>query len=62
MGNSVNDYRCRIGTFLNNRSRIKVRKCKHEARNSNSGYLIIRPVFLLILSLLINQTAQDNPI
>ena len=62
MGNSLNDYRCRIGTFLNNRSRIKVRKCKHEARNSNSGYLIIRPVFLLILSVLINQTALDNSI
>jgi hypothetical protein len=52
MGNSLQDYRCKIGSFLNNRGigKCKLTIRKNEIRKPKS--FKFSPVFLLMLSIL----------
>jgi hypothetical protein len=50
MGNSLQQYRCQIGTFINNRSGMTIKKCKHETVRNNSRFFFFNPAFILLFS------------
>ena len=63
MGNTIQQYRCQIGTFLNNRSGMKSMKCKYKNERNKSDFsrLINVSIFLVaVLSILTSSESSDS--
>ena len=52
MENSLQDYRCKIGSFLNNRGRGKYKSCSQKCGKRKMRTFKCSPVFLLMFSLI----------
>ena len=59
MGNSLQDYRCKICSFLNNRSGLKIKSSKYQNVKNKSGSSKFSPIFLLIFSVVCILTTPD---
>jgi exonuclease III len=60
MGNSLQDYRCKIGTFMNNRSGVKIKQYMQHYVKRKSNSFKFSPVFLLMFSVLCILTYPSN--
>ena len=60
MGNTIQQYRCQIGTFLNNRSGMKIKKSKYKNERNKSGFSRVSILLVSVICILTSSASSDR--